>query len=219
MINDITLYNLLPGVFDGMQHQSPVKDSGVWCHDLTLKRPGRYLITAESGTGKSSLCSYIYGSRRDFTGRLLFDGEDTSTFTPDRWTSLRRDSLAYLPQEMRLFPELSALENILIKNRLTDYRTQSEIMQLMQRLEIDNRADFPAGRLSVGQQQRVAIIRAICQPFSFLLLDEPVSHLDERNNATVASLVTETADANGAAVIATSVGNHLQLPDPVIIRL
>lgn len=219
VISTITLDNLLPGVFDGMQHQSPVKDSGVWCHDLTLSRPGRYLITAESGTGKSSLCSYIYGLRRDYSGRLLFDGEDTSTFTPDRWTALRRDSLAYLPQEMRLFPELTALENILIKNRLTDYRSGAEITALMQRLGIDNRADFPAGRLSVGQQQRVAIIRAICQPFSFIILDEPVSHLDERNNTIVASLVTEAAEACGAAVIATSVGNHLNLPDPHIIKL
>ncbi len=174
---------------------------------------------AESGTGKSSLCSYIYGSRRDYLGRLLFDGEDTAGFTPDRWSALRKDTLAYLPQEMRLFPELTALENILIKNRLTDFYTEAQIKQLMQRLEIDNRADFLASHLSVGHQQRVAIIRAICQPFSFLILDEPVSHLDERNNAIVADLVGEAARNRQATVIATSVGNHLKLTNPKIVRL
>ncbi len=71
---------------------------------------------------------------------------------------------------------------------------------------------MPAGQLSVGQQQRVAIVRALCQPFNFLLLDEPVSHLDERNNAAVARIIETEARENHAAVIATSVGNKIQLP-------
>ncbi len=66
--------------------------------------------------------------------------------------------------------------------------------------------------LSVGQQQRVAIIRALCQPFDFLLIDEPVSHLDARNNTIAATLIQEEAEANGATVIATSVGNKINLP-------
>ncbi|MDE6169730.1 MAG: ABC transporter ATP-binding protein, partial [Duncaniella sp.] len=71
----------------------------------------------------------------------------------------------------------------------------------------------------IGQQQRVAIVRALCQPFDFLLVDEPVSHLDARNNAAVASLIAEEASSRSAAIIATSVGNKLTLSDFTLIRL
>ena len=107
----------------------------------------------------------------------------------------------------------------MIKNRLTDFRSEAEIRSMLQQLEIDNRADYPAGRMSVGQCQRVAIIRALCQPFDFLLLDEPVSHLDERNNRLVASMVTEAADKLGAAIVTTSVGNHLLLDNVTLLTL
>lgn len=120
---------------------------------------------------------------------------------------------------MRLFPELTAMENIRIKNRLTDFRTEAEILDMMRRLELEEKVNSPAGLLSVGQQQRVAIIRALCQPFDFLLIDEPVSHLDARNNRTVAQLIEEAAIAANAAVIATSVGNKITLREYELMRL
>ena len=112
---------------------------------------------------------------------------------------------------MRLFPELTAMENIEIKNRLTGCKSRDEILAMLDRLEIAGKADVPASRLSIGQQQRVAIVRALCQPFDFLLLDEPVSHLDARNNAVVASIVAEEAASRDAGVIATSVGYAIAL--------
>lgn len=66
-----------------------------------------------------------------------------------------------------------------------------------------------AAFLSIGQQQRVAIIRALCQPFDFILLDEPVSHLDEMNNRLAAKLIAEEAASQGAGIISTSVGNNV----------
>lgn len=211
MINRIDLLSTLPDVFAGMEAEEPVSRSQIWLRDVSLERPGRYMIEAESGTGKSSLCSFIYGMRADYRGTILFDGVDVRSFTPEQWCQLRTGSIAYLPQEMRLFPELTVMENIDIKNRLTGFRSATWIAGALERLGIAQKADAPAGRLSVGQQQRVAIIRALCQPFSFLLIDEPVSHLDERNNAIVAALVSEAADEAGAAVIATSVGNKISL--------
>ena len=71
----------------------------------------------------------------------------------------------------------------------------------------------------MGQQQRVAIIRALCQPYDFLLVDEPVSHLDARNNAAVAAMITEETAARDAAVIATSVGNKLSLAEYKLLKL
>lgn len=219
MIKTITLDNVLPCVFAGSEKESPVKDSQVWLHKLEFTCTNNYLIEAESGTGKSSLCSFIYGNRNDYSGDILFDGENVRNFTIERWCELRTRSLALLPQEMRLFPELTTLENIQIKNRLTGYKTEGEILDMLRRLEISEKVHQQAAYLSVGQQQRVAIVRALCQPFDFLILDEPVSHLDERNNAIVARLIEEEAKAQNAGVIATSVGNKINLPMSIQINL
>lgn len=220
MIQSITLQRVLPRVFRGRENEPPVSCSEVWMRDeVTFSRPGSYLVEAESGTGKSSLCSFIYGARTDYDGRILMDGVDIATFGIGSWCELRCRALAYLPQEMRLFPELTAIDNILIKNRLTDYRTEAEIRAMLDRLELGHKADTLAGLLSVGQQQRVAIIRALCQPFDFLLVDEPVSHLDARNNAAVAGMIAGEAAAREAAVIATSVGNKLSLEQYKLLRL
>ncbi len=211
MINKITISNVLPEIFAGMEREDPVASSQVWLRDVEFKRETAYLIEAESGTGKTSLCSFIYGLRTDYSGNILFDGADSRFFSIDRWCEIRRTELAFLPQEMHLFAELTVAENIDIKNNLTHHKSRAWIQQTLERLEIADKLNQPAGKLSVGQQQRVAIVRALCQPFSFLLIDEPVSHLDARNNAIVASIVAEEALTAGASVIATSVGNKLSL--------
>ena len=219
MIRKITLRNLLPEVFAGAEYQPPVSTSGVWLRTLEITRGQRLLVAAESGTGKSSLCSFIYGARADFRGTILFDDTDIRSLSTAQWCAVRTRSLAWLPQEMRLFHELTVMENLLIKNRLTDRYSQAELLAMLARLEIDHKAAEPAGRLSVGQQQRVALVRALAQPFDFIILDEPVSHLDARNNAACAALVQEVADAQGAGIIATSVGNHLALAKSTTIPL
>ncbi|MDE6782881.1 MAG: ATP-binding cassette domain-containing protein, partial [Paramuribaculum sp.] len=161
----------------------------------------------------------LYGARTDFRGKLLFNGISTSTLRMENWQELRRRNIAYLPQELSLFPELTALENVKLKNRLTGHFTSRRIDELFEQLGISSSRERPAGLLSIGQQQRVAIIRTLCQPFDFLLIDEPVSHLDARNNGIVASLIAEEADAQGAAVIATSVGNKILLPFTQTLKL
>ena len=212
MIGAIELHGVLPRVFAGMEHEWPVKESQVWLRDVTFRRDGgNYLVQAESGTGKSSLCSFITGSRSDYSGIIAMDGVDCRSFSMKRWSALRCRSFALLPQELRLFPELTALENVEIKNRLTGFKTVAWIAAAFERMGIADKLHSRAGMLSVGQQQRLAIIRAVCQPFDFLIIDEPVSHLDERNNRVVAELLQEEARAQGSAIIATSVGNHIKL--------
>ena len=112
---------------------------------------------------------------------------------------------------MRIFPELTAIENIQLKNRLTNFKKRKEVLTLFEAIGIADKVNEKAGKLSFGQQQRVAFIRSLCQPFDFIILDEPVSHLDARNNAMAAQLIAEHARRNGAAIITTSVGNRLSL--------
>lgn len=214
-ISEIKISQALPQVFVG----EPERHSEVWKQSLVLHKGDFLIIAAESGTGKSSLCSYIYGSRRDYVGTIAFDGRDVADFTIPQWQEIRRTSLAYLPQELALFPELTAMENIRLKNDLTGYASEKQIERWLKDLGIDSRSDFPVGKMSVGQQQRVGIIRAICQPFDFIMLDEPVSHLDEGNNRIAAEIITQEARKQGAGIIATSVGNHLMIEAQKILNL
>lgn len=215
MISEISLESLLPAVFEN----ETIPASDIWKRNIVFRRGHKYMVEAASGTGKSSLCSYIYGMRRDYSGRIMFDGVDVASFSMSRWLELRRSDIAYLPQELSLFPELTAYENIWLKNRLTGHFPKSRIEEYLSMLGIDSRAHFPVGRMSIGQQQRVALLRSVCQPFSFLLLDEPVSHLDDANNVVAASIVTAEAEKQGAAVVATSVGNKIKIPDCELLRL
>lgn len=212
MISEIKISHTLPLVFHGMETNPAIAQSQVWLRDITFNRGSFYLIQADSGTGKSSLCSFIYGLRGDYSGSIEFDGTPTRSYSIARWCQLHSHALAYLPQEMQLFPELTVIENIEIKNRLTHHKSAQWIHQTLQELDLETKLQQKACFLSVGQQQRVAIVRALCQPFDFLLLDEPVSHLDPRNNTLVASIIAREAKSLGAAVIATSVGNHIDLP-------
>lgn len=216
MIDRIELRGVNPEVFAG----EPAGRSDVWrVPTLVFSKPESYMVEAESGTGKSSLVSFIYGARTDYKGEILFNGEDIRRFDINRWCALRREALACLPQEMKLFPELTVMENIQLKNRLTGFRTEAQITGMLAELGLEDKINSPAALLSIGQQQRVAIIRALCQPFDFLLADEPVSHLDARNNTAVASMIQREAKARGASIIATSVGNQLALPQFTLLHL
>ena len=214
-IGRIEMKGMLPRVF--VSEKIPPSD--VWRHDVAFERGKFYLVEAASGGGKSSMCAYIFGARTDYEGRLLFDGEDAAGISMAGWQALRRRNIAYLPQELSLFPELTAWENIQLKNRVTGYASEKMVERWLEQLGIASRRDYPADRMSIGQQQRVAIIRSVCQPFDFILLDEPVSHLDEDNNRIAAAIIAEEARRQGAGVISTSVGNHILLDYNERLRL
>ena len=206
---------MLPRVFSS----ESIPDSDVWKRELTFRRGEYYLVEAASGGGKSSMCSYIFGARTDYEGTLRFNDTDTATLVISQWQELRRRNLAYLPQELSLFPELTALQNIELKNSLTGWKTREEIELWLEELGIDSRRDYPVGKMSIGQQQRVGIIRALCQPFDFILLDEPVSHLDAENNRKAARMIIGEASRQEAGIIATSVGNPLIIEESVRLKL
>ena len=152
----IQLRHTLPNVF---QSRTDIV-SDIWQRDVTFEKGKRYLVEANSGTGKSSLCSYIYGYRHYYQGEILFDGEDIRKYSVAQWTSIRQKHFALLWQELRMFPELTAWENVDIKNKLTGHQTKEQILTWFEMLGISDKLNAKMGRMSFGQQQHVALPKA-----------------------------------------------------------
>lgn len=193
--------------------------SDVWLKDLSFEKNKLYLIEANSGTGKSSLCSYVYGYRKDYQGRIFFDKQNIRTLNVKAWVEIRKKHLSLLWQELRLFPELTALENVQLKNKLTGFQKRKQIEEWFDRLGIDDKKNVLVGHMSFGQQQRVALIRSLCQPFDFLFVDEPISHLDDSNSQIMSELLMEEVKRQGAGLVATSIGKRMPLPYDAELRL
>ena len=214
-MDKIQFNSVIPKVFS----QLPSLESEVWNTDITFEKGHLYLIEADSGKGKSTFCSYIVGYRHDYSGRVLFDEQDTKNYKVNQWVDMRKYHISHLFQELRLFPELTAFENVQIKNNLTHFKSENQIKAWFEALGIEEKLDVKVGLLSFGQQQRVAMIRALVQPFDFILADEPISHLDDKNSEIMGQIMLDEAQAQGAGVIVTSIGKHMNLNYERIFKL
>ena len=214
-MNSIHFKYVIPQVFASREQQ----DSEIWQQDVVFEKGRVYLVEADSGKGKSTFCSYIQGYRNDFSGQLLFDDVDVRSLKVKDWVVIRERHISLLFQELRLFPELTAMENVEIKNKLTGFKSKVQIDEWFDMLGISDKRDAKVGRMSFGQQQRVAMIRALVQPFDFILADEPISHLDDSNSDIMGKILMEEAKMQGAGVIITSIGKHMNLDYDKIIKL
>lgn len=196
------LENIVP---EPLQGQTAA--SGVWGKSVVLEYGQNHLVRAPSGKGKSTFLHLLFGLRQDFTGELSWLGAPTRKFTPDQWADLRRESVSIVFQDLRLFPHLTAWENLCLKNDLTQFFPPEKLRAYAERLGMAPYLEQRADTLSYGQRQRIAIVRALAQPFRYLLLDEPFSHLDEDNARTAKSLIDEALDEQGACLILASLGD------------
>ena len=163
----------------------------------------KYLIKAHSGKGKSSLLNFIYGSNNNYEGSITFHNCQQSL------TEKRINKISYVFQDFKLFNELTCLENIRIKNNITHYKTDNEIIEMITKVGLSHKTNSLVKNLSLGQRQRIAIIRALCQPFKYLLLDEPFSHLDTKNIQTLSEMINTEVNDQKASIILTSLGNDM----------
>jgi len=200
----IKLDHIMPAPLASIEHG---KDS-IWGNDVELKPGKKILLNASSGKGKSTFTTTIFGLRRDYTGTLSYDDKDTRNLTVDDWTKIRMEQISVVFQDLQLFPKLTVQENLILKNSLTDTFTEKELKTLLERLEIDNKWNQQCGLLSMGQQQRVAIIRALAQPYSWLIMDEPFSHLDEGNTQRCLKMLDERTTDLNASFVLTTLGDH-----------
>lgn len=211
----IQFQSVLPQVFS----QRTDLCSEIWKQDVVFQKGHLYLVEAESGKGKSTFCSYILGYRHDYSGQVMFDNSNVLDFKVRDWVEIRKRHISHLFQELRLFPELTAMENVEIKNKLTNFQTREQILEWFDMLGIADKVDTKIGRMSFGQQQRVAMIRSLCQPFDFILADEPISHLDDNNSRIMGDIMMAEANRQGAGVIVTSIGKHMDLAYEKVVRL
>ena len=193
----LELQNLLPLYFEESKKQT----SEIWGKDLHFEKGEMIKIIAPSGSGKSSLTHFVYGTRQEYSGTISYDGENIRQLSVENFASWRKDHMSIVFQDLRLLPEQTVLENIDIKRQLNPYHPVEKIEQMAKRLGIGKKLSSKAKTCSYGEQQRVAIIRALMQPFDFLMLDEPFSHLDNINRQTAMELMMEEAHSRGAAII------------------
>ncbi len=166
--------------------------------EVVFEKGKKYLIKANSGHGKSSVLNFIYGSNHNYTGEVVYSKKEDSVF------SLRQTEISYVFQDFKLFPSLTLFENIQLKNKLTHHKSTEQIDALIKKMQLTHRRDSLVETLSLGQRQRVAIIRALCQPFNFLLLDEPFSHLDSSNIKIIVDVLIKELEERQASVIITA---------------
>ena len=172
--------------------------------EVIFEQGQRYLIRAQSGQGKTSLLNFIYGASFSYDGKITYN----EVFNKKEVLRYRIDKLSYVYQDLRLFPTLTAFENIILKNKLTLYKTEAQINSLIERVGLSHKRDTLVQTLSLGQRQRIALLRALCQPFELLLLDEPFSHLDDNNTAILREIIEEELQAHNASLLLTSLEDN-----------
>lgn len=193
----LQLEQLLPAYFSEDRKQS----SEIWGKDLRFEQGELIKIVAPSGSGKTSLISFLYGVRNDYNGSISYSEKNIRNFSTEDLASSRKYNVSIVFQDLRLFPEQTVLENLEIKWQLNPYHPKEKIKEMAERLGIGDKLNSKCKICSYGEQQRVAIIRSLLQPFNFLLLDEPFSHLDENNSQKAMKLMLEEAKHRNAAII------------------
>ncbi len=178
-----------------------ILSSGCWNKALHIEASERIHIVAPSGRGKTSLIHFLYGMRKDYTGSILYDQIDVKEMNAESLAALRSNNLSIIFQDLKLFPQHTVRENIEVKRKLNPFHETGRIEEMAEGLGIASKLLKPVNTCSYGEQQRIAIIRALQQPFDLLLMDEPFSHLDEDNRHKAMELVIEEASKRNASLL------------------
>ncbi|NIK73413.1 putative ABC transport system ATP-binding protein [Thermonema lapsum] len=202
----IRIEGLLPAPLVGRQQ----RQSQVWEQSYVFESGKFYQIYSPSGRGKSTFLHILYGIRKDYEGSVFIDEQPIRSFSHKEWALLRQRRLSIVFQDLRLLTSLTAWENLQLKAAL--YATEpSRIAAMADHLGVKHLLSRRVASLSYGERQRIAIIRALIQPFDMLLLDEPFSHLDEANIQRVVHLIYSRCQEQNAGFILTSLGYDYQM--------
>ena len=196
----IYLKNIKPSYMS----ESEISGSDIYLKEnIKLESNNNYLLKANSGNGKSSILNFIYKINENYNGSITYSGIEYKNLI-----DIRKKYISYVFQDFKLFNNLTVWQNIKIKNNLTSYKTDRQISELLKKIGLYEKKDQLINTLSVGQRQRTAIIRSLCQPFKFLLLDEPFSNLDEDNISIITKMINQELKIQKAGLIVTTLNNE-----------
>jgi len=171
---------------------------------LTVIRGESVAIVGPSGCGKSTLLYLLGGLERPTAGTLALDGREIHEMPEARLAQLRRHGIGFVFQAFHLVDELTALENVELPALLAGASPRSareRARELLQQVDLENRADHLPSALSGGQRQRVAIARALALSPDLVVCDEPVSALDVSVQSQVLELLAELQERTGVAYL------------------
>jgi lipoprotein-releasing system ATP-binding protein len=175
--------------------------------------PGeRIAIVGESGVGKSTLLHLLGALDRPTAGRVLFDGEDVFTRRETDLAAFRNREIGFVFQFHHLMPDFTALENVMLPGliaRESRAAARARAESLLTRVGLQDRLTHRPGELSGGEQQRVAVARALARRPRLLLADEPTGNLDPQTASGVQDLLLELNQEHGAALIVATHSVHL----------
>ncbi|MFN8455685.1 MAG: ABC transporter ATP-binding protein [Anaerolineae bacterium] len=189
-------------------------------HINTTFHTGEFvLLLGQSGSGKSTLLNLISGIDAPDSGEILVNGAAINRLNDRQRTLFRREHIGFIFQFFNLIPTLTVFENITLPMQLNggvNKAKEEEVRRLLERVNLTHRQEAYPDRLSGGEQQRVAILRAIAHNPTLLLADEPTGNLDEDTGRTIMQLLLElTRQANKTLIMATHNPEIIPLADRV----
>jgi lipoprotein-releasing system ATP-binding protein len=175
--------------------------------NLTVGKGELVALLGPSGSGKSTLLQAIGLLEGGFSGSIKLDGEEVSASSVDRQTEIRRQKLGFVYQFHHLLPDFDALENVvlpqLIADALPDAATE-RATHLLTKLGLAERLHHRPSKLSGGEQQRVAVARALANRPKLVLADEPTGNLDEHTaDKVLGEFMALVRDEGSSAIVAT----------------
>ncbi|MBH2005252.1 MAG: ATP-binding cassette domain-containing protein [Sphingobacteriia bacterium] len=206
----LILNNLMP---EPLRERLSGKESSIWNRSLQFATGEWIKITAPSGTGKTTLVHMMYALRKDYAGSILLHQTNIRSLDPDSLACVRQQQISIIFQDLKLFPHLTARENIELKRILQEpFCDAAQVTKMAEQLGIAGILDQPARICSYGEQQRICIIRALVQPFEWLIMDEPFSHLDIVNTKIAAALIAEECRKRKAGFVITDLDDDELFP-------
>jgi lipoprotein-releasing system ATP-binding protein len=175
--------------------------------NLDIREGELVALLGPSGTGKSTLLQALGLLEGGFTGSILIDGEEMRNAGTDRATLVRREKLGFVYQFHHLLPDFDALENVTLPQLIagaTPDEAKARASELLSTLGLGERLEHRPAKLSGGEQQRVAVARALANKPRLVLADEPTGNLDEHTaDIVLAEFMALVREQGSAAVVAT----------------
>ncbi len=175
-----------------------------------LARGEQVALIGASGGGKTTLLNVIAGITSPDAGRVMIDDTDTSGMPEPVRDRFRAERIGFVYQTFNLLPAFTALENVLLGMSFSRGRSdRSRALELLDSVGLSHRLDHRPGQLSVGEQQRVAVARALANQPSLLLADEPTANVDTANQQTILDLLREACTTGQVALLLVTHANEV----------